>query len=109
MAENYEKEIDETIDQMARLSLFKALGHGIPIFYAEISLGLTGVQVSARGNQKVVDDLDLKDTLKQLSDELNPIFEKYANIIKVKQGEMISNDPCSAANKYADWLMGGLK
>lgn len=109
MAENFKNEIDETIDQITRLSLLKAVSHGVPVFYAEISVGLTGVQVIARSNQKVTDDLNLGDTMKQLADELNPIFDKYANIIKEKQGEMISSNPESAAEKYADWLMGGLK
>ena len=109
MAENFKNEIDETIEQITRLSLLKAVGHGVPVFYAEISVGITGVQVIARSNQKVTDDLNLGDTMKQLADELNPILDKYAKIINEKQGEMISSNPKSAAEKYADCLLGGLK
>lgn len=47
----------------------------------EISLTPFGISVHTSGNKKLLEDLELVDALKDFTEEVKPIAEKYGNLV----------------------------
>lgn len=72
------------IKKMAILSALSSMQNEkmqITAMGLEIKVGPLGITVQSIGNEKLLEDLELVDALKQFTEEVKPIAEKYGNLV----------------------------
>ena len=74
-----------------------------------ISVGGDSVALKIGGRKDVIDALEIRDEVEQLSKEIQPIAQKYASAISEKYKAFIEKDPEEAAHKIVEWTVSERK
>lgn len=72
------------IKKMAVLSALSSMQNEkmqVTAMGVEIKVSPRGITVQSIGNKKLLEDLDLVDALKDFTEEVKPIAEKYGNLV----------------------------
>lgn len=87
MDELFKDNNGDEMDFMKKIAVLSALSSmpsekmWITAMGVEIKASPFGINVQSRGNKKLLEDLGLVDALKDFTEEINPIAEKYGNLV----------------------------
>lgn len=97
---------DDPIKMLAALIEFEKVNRdGVTALRASISVGIDNVSLKIGGRKDVIDALEIRDEVEQLSKEIQPIAQKYASAISEKYLVFIKKDPEEAAHKMVEWIV----
>ena len=101
---------DNPIKILAAILALKDMNeNGATAVRMTISVGGDNVALKIGGRKDVIDALEIRDEVEQLSKEIQPIAQKYASAISEKYKAFIKKDPEEAAHKMAEWTVSERK
>ena len=101
---------DNPIKMLAAILALKDMNeNGATAVRMTISVGGDNVALKIGGRKDVIDALEIRDEVEQLSKDIQPIAQKYASAISEKYKAYIKKDPEEAAHKMVEWIVSERK